>query len=175
MKRERGVSMVEMLVGVAIGMISIVVVMETYVNFEGRKRANTTGNDATTAGAHALFQLTREIQTAGYGITTTPVAAPAGALGTPGFPTILGCSTSVYYNPRMDIPPVGAPQITKTVRVAPVIIEDGGSGSDSITVMYGSADALSTPVEFATPHNSPNDAFNLKSNVGLNVRDVVLV
>lgn len=62
-----GFSMVEILVGMAIGMIGILVMMQVFSVAEGHKRTTTAGGDAQSNGAIALFSLDREIRQSGYG------------------------------------------------------------------------------------------------------------
>jgi len=66
-RRERGMSLVEILVGVLIGLIGIVVIFQVLSVSENRKRTTVQGGDAQSAGAIALYTLQREVQLGGYG------------------------------------------------------------------------------------------------------------
>ena len=66
-RRERGMSLVEILVGVLIGLIGIVVIFQVLSVSENRKRTTVQGSDAQSAGAIALYTLQRDVQLGGYG------------------------------------------------------------------------------------------------------------
>lgn len=66
-QRTQGFSLVELMVGIAIGMIAIVVVMQTLLTSEAGKRLESSGNDATTSGALAMNTLLRDVRQAGSG------------------------------------------------------------------------------------------------------------
>lgn len=68
--RERGFSLVEIMVGMVIGLIGIIVMMQVFSISEERKRTTTSGADAMSGGAIALYQLQRDLREAGFGFTT---------------------------------------------------------------------------------------------------------
>jgi type IV pilus assembly protein PilW len=63
-----GFSLVEIMVGMVIGMLGIIVMMQLFSLTEGRKRTTTGAGDAQSAGAIALYGLQRDIRQAGYGV-----------------------------------------------------------------------------------------------------------
>jgi type IV pilus assembly protein PilW len=65
--RERGLSLIEILVGIVIGMIGIVVIFQVLAVAEERKRNTTVGSDAQSSGAIGLYLLQRDLQLGGYG------------------------------------------------------------------------------------------------------------
>lgn len=66
--RERGMSLVDILVGMVIGLIGMIVVFQSFNAFEGQKRATTVTNDAQESGLMALTTIEREMRLAGYGM-----------------------------------------------------------------------------------------------------------
>jgi len=66
-KQNLGFSLVEIMVGMVIGLLSTIVVMQVYATFEGQKRTTTSGSDAQTNGAVALYTVERDARLAGYG------------------------------------------------------------------------------------------------------------
>ena len=62
-----GFSLVEIMVGMVIGMLGIIVMMQIFALAEGQKRSTTGGGDAQNTGAIALYGLQRDIRQAGYG------------------------------------------------------------------------------------------------------------
>lgn len=119
-----GFSMVEIMVGVLIGLISAVVIMQVFALSEGRKRVATTGSDAQTSGAIALATMERDIREAGYELG-------AGSLDT----SPIGCSVTL----PLPTPPGGVVLLTA---MAPVTINylpfGADAGTDTLLVVYGS-------------------------------------
>jgi type IV pilus assembly protein PilW len=66
-RRSRGLSLIEILVGLVIGMIGIVVIFQVLAVSESRKRTTVQGSDAQSAGAIGLYSLQRDVQLGGYG------------------------------------------------------------------------------------------------------------
>jgi type IV pilus assembly protein PilW len=65
---QAGFTIIELMVGMVIGLIATVVIMQTFSNFEGNKRSTTGIADAQTNGSIGLYMIQRELQFAGYGI-----------------------------------------------------------------------------------------------------------
>jgi type IV pilus assembly protein PilW len=74
-RRAAGFSLVEIMVGMVIGMYGIIIMMQVFSLAEGQKRATTSGGDAQTSGAIALYGLQRDIRQAGLGISDVKIAA----------------------------------------------------------------------------------------------------
>lgn len=85
MRRERGFSMVELLVGLVLAMIVATIVMQALAFYENQKRITSGGSDSAINGAIALFQVKREAKMAGFGLTS-----PTGLL--------CGLGMNIYYN-----------------------------------------------------------------------------
>lgn len=66
---QRGVTLVELLVGVAIGLIAVLLITQVAILFDSQKRSTTSGADAQINGAVALHTLQRDLQAAGFGLT----------------------------------------------------------------------------------------------------------
>jgi prepilin-type N-terminal cleavage/methylation domain-containing protein len=71
-QNQRGFTLVEIMVAMAIGMLGMVIMMQMSTMFDAQKRTTTGGDDAQNAGAIALFGLQQNIQQAGYCFSTTP-------------------------------------------------------------------------------------------------------
>jgi len=132
-RRQRGLSLVELMVGAAIGLLGTVVIMQMAAFAEGHKRSTTSGSDAQVNGAIALYTLQRDLAMAGYGLVPNlgglgcpikakfgsnsftwnlaPVTITAGTAGMPDQITLLGSSKSIYAVPTrvvVDHPPTAA-------------------------------------------------------------------
>jgi type IV pilus assembly protein PilW len=70
---ERGVSLVEILVGLAIGLIGVLIMFQTVSVWDARSRSSTSSSDAQVAGTLAMFALERDIRGAGEGFGTAPM------------------------------------------------------------------------------------------------------
>ena len=83
---QSGFTIIELLVGLVIGLLATLVVMQTFSAFEGNKRSTTGIADAQTNGALGLYLLQRELQPAGYGVPlvsgTMPTINAANAANT---------------------------------------------------------------------------------------------
>src|SRR5215472_1482684 len=65
-----GFTLVEVMIALLIGMIGIIVMMQTFAVSEGYKRTATSGTDAQINGGIALYMLQRELRLAGYGMNS---------------------------------------------------------------------------------------------------------
>lgn len=121
-RRMAGMSLMEILVAMAIGLIGIVVITQTYIVNENYKRSTVSAGGAQTNGALALYTIERDARMGGWGI------AHSGALG---------CnSIQWHYDGQYSNPPQAGGTLP-TLIVAPVVITDGGAGPDTVQVMYG--------------------------------------
>lgn len=131
MKNQRGMSLIEVMVAVVIGLIGCVVIFQMYSVAEVRKRTVASGSDMDIAGRLALMTLERDVQLAGYGFGMAAAwnASLSGSL--------LGCQVVTYDNQR----PVASQDFTYTF--APVVIGQGTAGApDTIAILKGSSDLL---------------------------------
>jgi len=121
-RRMAGLSLLEILVALAIGLIGIVVISQVFIVNENYKRSTTSAGGAQTNGALALFTVEREARMAGWGISWS---------------NALGCSSiQWYYDGAYSNPPQAGGTLPALI-VAPVVITDGGAGADTLTMMYG--------------------------------------
>lgn len=66
---SRGFSLIEILVGLAIGLIGMLVMVQVFTLTETGKRTTSGGDEAQNAGAIALYTLQRDLRQSGFGIT----------------------------------------------------------------------------------------------------------
>jgi type IV pilus assembly protein PilW len=127
-RRIGGFSLIEVLVGLVIGLIAILVIGQVTAMFEGKKRTSTGGSDAQTNGMIALTTLSNEMTMAGTGLMTPALRGDAGKLMCP-----LG--TNIYYGGVVSQPSDAYHGI-----LAPVRLVDGGTGPDSVTIVRSDAE-----------------------------------
>lgn len=130
--RQHGFGLVEILVGLAIGLMAILVIGQVFAVFEGQKRTSTGGNDAQTNGATALMTLADELRMAGMGLTSPGLQNGTGSLLCP-----LG--TNIYFSGAVVSNPGVGPADGGII--APARIVNGAAGaSDEIIVTRSDAE-----------------------------------
>jgi type IV pilus assembly protein PilW len=136
--RQRGFSLVELMVGMLVSLLCMLAIMAAFALYEGKKRTTTSGNDAQQNGSYALYTLERQLRTAGssivqgynYGLWGCPVTAytttPTGKIQTlPAQSALPSPFTSSGW--------------PLTTRLVPVLIASGGSNPDVIGVVGGNS------------------------------------
>ena len=147
---QKGMSLVEILVGVLIGLIGIVVIFQVLATAEERKRTTSSGSDAQVAGAIALYTMERNLRPAGYGFSAS---------------TYMGCTVNAYDSAR--------PGGNFTFPLAPIQITQGASGApDTLTVLWGNS---STFVATQTFTASAATSKKTQGRAGLQTGDLVVV
>ncbi|AIF47401.1 PilW family protein [Dyella japonica] len=139
----RGFTLVELLVGVVVSIICVLAMMAAFAAFEGPKRTATSGGDAQQNGSYSLFEMERQIRTAGSGFTQ------GYAYG------LWGCTIAAYAGGNEVIPaaralpapfngwPQSSPATPVNLIVMPVLISAGGTdangnaASDTLAVVSG--------------------------------------
>lgn len=71
---ERGFTLVEVMVAMVIAMLGVIIMMQMYATFEGRKRTTAGGDDAMNAGSIAMYGIQLNIEQAGYCFVTSGAA-----------------------------------------------------------------------------------------------------
>ena len=77
-QRSRGLTLVEIMVGVAIGLIGIVAMFQAVAVWSKHTRRRRSGGDAQVAGTLALFNIERDLKQAGHGFS-----GPRRVMGSP--------------------------------------------------------------------------------------------
>lgn len=165
--RERGMSLVEILVGVLIGLIGIVVIFQVLAVAENRKRTTVQGGDAQSAGAIALYSMQRDVQLGGYGF--------GGAHSKQ-----IGCL--VQASDKGDTTPVPAipPRPNFTFRLYPVEIVQGVAGApDTIRVVWGNSNQAVTSRAWGVGSANSSGGVPMKAmqggRAGLDFGDILLL
>jgi type IV pilus assembly protein PilW len=132
-RRVQGVTLIELMVGMTIGLLTVLIVAQVAIVYEGQKRNTTSGADAQINGALALQTLQREIQASGFGM------ASGGAAGC----TVNGRRGST-------VPPWNA------TPMVPVRIVDGTAvnrGSpDTLLIMRSNTQGATLPIRVTENH-----------------------
>jgi type IV pilus assembly protein PilW len=156
---SRGFTLVELMVGLVLGMLTVLVITEVTSLAEGKKRTVSSGSDAQVNGALSLYTLQRDIQMAGYGAVGNLEA--------------LGCA--VKGNFKDPDAPAATPAIAFNPTLAPVVIRDGVDGApDEITVLQSRKPNFSAPLLVTKDHAKTGNSFTVKSTFGVAAGDLMI-
>ena len=126
-----GLSLIEILVGVAIGLIGIVSIFQAVAVWTKHTQSTSSGGDAQVAGTLALFNIERDLKLAGHGF---------GKAGTP----VMGCLVSVT-----DSGPLGRAPFSFGLRPVEIVARPAarptGSASSTAIRRSSSTRKSSTP------------------------------
>jgi len=153
MPRQAGVTLIELMVGVTIGLIVMLAITSAVSTMNLQRRTTVSGNDAKENGQNAIALLDRAARAAGNGLF---------------YNGQLLCTTlNAYYNG--SVVSDGAP-------FAPVKISDGGtSGSDKITFVYAEAARGSSISHIVDNMPNPSSNFVVNNKGALAEGDLALI
>lgn len=114
---NKGFSLVELLIGLIIGLLATLAVSNAFTQFEQRKRNVSGGADAQTNGNLALYYIQRDAQNAGFALPTFK-----------NDPSPFDCANTTTIT-----------QDAVSINLSPIIITEGGNTRDTINVRYGNA------------------------------------
>lgn len=141
-----GISLVDLMVGLTIGMVATVVILQVAVVFDARRRIAGGGANANLSATHALASLVRELRMAGNGL---------------GPPDAVGC------NVHRAAP--GQPDAVIPWR--PLTIIDGPHGlPDAFTVLAAESE-LTAPARLIAPYTMDTGPMMLDTTLGLQADD----
>src|SRR6476659_8658336 len=150
-RRALGLSLVEILVGVAIGLIGIVAIFQAVAVWSKHTATTSSGGDAQVAGTLALFNIERDIKQAGHGF---------GRAQTP----VMGCNVAATDT---------LPARVFNFNLSPVAIAASAGGApDTISVLYGDSSFYVEEGDFTDATASTK---KLRRRGGFKPGDVVVV
>ena len=115
---SRGFSLIEIMIGLVIGLLTVLVIQRTFGTFEAQKRSTSTGAEAQQNALVSLYTVERDVRQAGYGIPLE----------------LLNCPTNIY-NPL-----TGGPL---PFNMVPVTITANANGTHSVNIVYSTASTVS--------------------------------
>jgi type IV pilus assembly protein PilW len=161
--REQGMSLVELMVAVAIGMIGILIITQAYITSDNFNRSTLGEGGAQTNGLVALFTVERDARLAGYGIASSAA---------------LGCGNIYwYYDPAYSsnisggsLPNIAlAPVVITSDTTAPIDVEP-----QKITFMF-STDAERMMPAAITNFNASSSEVSVDGTSGFSPGDLVVM
>ncbi|MGJ7558468.1 PilW family protein [Variovorax sp. RB3P1] len=174
---QRGVTLIELMVAVIIGLVVTLAVTSLLIFSESSKRTTTATNDMGQTGAYAAYVLDRAVRGAGSGFTQS--WSLAGAFGCrlnatlPGTPNL---PRGTAFPAPFATAFLGGASGSANLRVAPVLIgkSQSDTGSDVLVVMGGTASSGDVPRLILSSGKSSN-ILRLDSTTGLAEGDLGLV
>jgi type IV pilus assembly protein PilW len=145
-----GMSLMEILVAMAIGLIGIVVITQTYLVNENYKRSTASAGGAQTNGSLALYMMERDARMGGWGMAWS---------------TVLGCGSVRWYYEGQGYSTHYAGPLPALVP-APVLITDGGAGADTVAVFYGTGTERVIPATLSKTMANPGEALEVDNPQG---------
>lgn len=156
---QSGFTLVELMVGLVIGLLTTMVIMQVFSAFEGQKRSTTGTADAQTNGSIAMMTIQQHVQTAGYGLP-------------------MPNSDNLDNSLRCGVLPAFVDPVTgDTTDVFPVEITNNvANGSDSILVRFSTTALGAVPVDIVNPANAAGaGGLTVTSNMGCADNDIAMI
>lgn len=148
---QRGFSIIEVMVGMLIGLLGILVMFQMLERWDQQKRTASSGNDAQVSGSIAMYSLERDMRMAGYGFGRAT--------------NVMGCTVNAYDRLR--------PVTVFAFPLVPVLIADGAGGApDTVTVFYGNSNLASASITYTT---STATSKTLSTRSGVERGDLILI
>ena len=153
MHRQRGLSLMEVMVAMMIGLIGVMIISQVYITSDNFNRSTIGEGGAQTNGVIALYQVERDVRMGGYGIANS---------------FALGCGQVAWFHS-----PDYAPN---AITIAPVVITVDASATvpDMVTVMYSSDAERAVPASLISFATSPAGV-TVDGTVGFDLNDMALL
>ena len=147
--RQRGISLIELMTGLVIGLLAVLVIYQTFAVAEGVKRQTISAGDAQKSGLVAMYLLGAEIGNAGSGIMLNQ-------------DDLATCTNTG--------------DVATTMRPFSVLIEPGADDDtpDSFVVNYSTSRAVVTPSVFMAKTDAGGTTFTVQSPTGFKKGDMVV-
>lgn len=145
-----GFSLVEIMVGMVIGMLGIIVIMQVFALFEGQKRTTSSGGEALNTGAIALSGLSDDIRQSGYGFNVT---------------NLIGCDVVLRAGVTLKA------MAPATINSAS--IPAGDANTDTLLIAYGNSDTLPEGNSIVLPVRDSTD-FDVQASTSFLQNDYVI-
>lgn len=155
---QKGFTIVELLIGMLIGIITAMVIGQVMSVAEGQKRTATSGSDTQVNGALALYTIERDAKNSGYGMTTVATGG-------------VGCEVHMKNSASPPTPPLTYNSFT----LVPVMITDGASGApDTLRFVASSKNGITLPTRVSIDHPDTAANFFVDSDVGIQEGDLMI-
>lgn len=164
----RGLTLIELLVAVTLGLVLLLAVSNVLVRQEGARRTLTATNDVVLNGAHITQVVDRLVRSAGSGFSQA-------------WQSTYGCQLTVARGgvqllPRSTDWPAPFANFSRSPRLAPVLVHAGvgAGGSDVLAVASGNSALGEAPLRMLAG-SATATGVRVPSTVGLRPRDLILL
>jgi len=161
MARQRGFSLIELMVGIVVSMICMLAIMAAFAVYEGKKRTTTSGNDAQQNGSYALYMLERQLRTAGSSIVQ-------------GYNySLWGCPVTAYTNSTQTLPATSLPapftssSWPLTTRLVPVLIAANSDTTQPDVIGVVGGNSAQQVFKIAVSSATASDSVTVKNALGI--------
>ncbi len=150
---RRGFTLIEVLVGVAIGLIGCVIIFQVFAVNEGYKRSTASGSDAQVAGALGIYALERELKMAGFGVNDRVAQ---------------GCTMLGYTSTRVPT--------SYSIALLPAQIHPGtgSNGEDILSISFGNPFEFAPGYGLSAANMAPGQNFQMENRGGVRRFDFLL-
>ena len=164
--RQRGMGLMEIMIGMVIGMLTVLVIMHSMSVSEKYKRTTASGSDAQTNGAIALYLIERDLRMAGYGLTSDEIDG-----------IMAVCSTGVVRAYNQNRTPTDF-QFTAN-SFAPVVIDPanlpaGDAGSQVVLINYSGTFGMTGAGMPFQQQSGASANYKVDNRAGYSLGDLVL-
>lgn len=166
--KSRGLTLIELLVAMTLGMLLTLAVSGVLVRQEGARRTLTSSNDVVLNGAHLTHLMDRTLRNAGSGFSQS-------------WQSTFGCRLTVARGgtqllPRSSDWPAPFATVSRSPRLAPVLVHAGAGtgGSDVLAVASGSSALAELPLRLLAGSATTNSV-RVPATLGLRAGDMILL
>lgn len=170
--QTRGLSLVELLVALAIGLVLTLAIFAVLNRGEALKRTTTTLNDVNQTSAYSAYLLDRQLRNAGSGLAQT-------------WTSTFGCRLAVARDgvamlPRGTDFPAPFAAVPRVLRVAPVIVHANAATvgadvrGDAVVVMAGQSGFSESPQRINSGSVTAT-SLNVPTALGLRANDLLML
>jgi type IV pilus assembly protein PilW len=152
-RSQGGFSLIELMVGMTIGLLAGIIIIQVMTLFEAQRRTTTGSADAQTNGGIALYAIGRELAMAGYPLL-------------PAKESPLECTA-------IDVNTSGITANLSPVGIGEGVAAAGVAASDSITIRYGTSQMGGAPTSIEAVPGA--NVLTLKSGLACSANDVSIV
>lgn len=145
-----GFTLVELMVGMALALITTVIIAQVVVNAEGQRRTTSSGSDAQVNGSVGLYTVSRDVQGAGYGLISHSAA--------------LGCPITAKYGSAA----------TLALTLAPATITVNANGVPTLRTFSSGRSSFSVPMVVKANHAAVDTSFTVNSSTGVSNGDTMM-
>lgn len=162
---QRGLSLVELMIAMVIGLIVMIVVYQMFVVSEGTRRTSIAGNDAQMSAAIAIGALQDTIRNGGYGLTSFDTVYGVAPIGC----NVLGyhAGTGAFINFALTPVTVGQGADNNAAGI--------GKDADSITVVFSDLAYPTVPVNLLAGMTNTTADLLVTNRFSINPGDVLVV